>query len=219
MKSYLVKTPKFVQRLYPERIWAFPNKNNTVFLTFDDGPIPEITPWVIDTLKSYRAKATFFCIGDNATNHPNIFKQLLEEGHAIGNHTFNHLNGWNTNNSKYIKNCEKFESILNQVQNDNSSINKLFRPPYGKLSSNQSKTLQKKGYKIIMWDVLSADFDVSISKEKCLENVLDNLQPGSIVVFHDSLKSVEKLKYVLPKVLDFIASKKWKCAKINLNYH
>ena len=225
MKPYLVKTPKFVQRIFPERVWAFPNNNNSVYLTFDDGPIPEVTPWVLSLLKEYKAKATFFCIGNNISKHPTIFKQILAEGHSIGNHTFNHLNGWKTNTEEYIDNCVAFEEILNtpEVLGQDDKFNSefriqnselLFRPPFGKMTSKQVEILQKKGYKIIMWDVLSADFDKSISKEKCLENVINNIQPGSIVVFHDSLKSEEKLKYVLPKVMDYIVAEKWKCARI-----
>ena len=211
MKPYLVKTPKFVQRIFPERIWALPNNNNSVFLTFDDGPIPEVTPWVLETLKQYDAKASFFCIGDNVHKHPKVFNQLIEEGHSIGNHTFNHLNGWKTKNDHYINNC-------NLLKDSIKSFNgvKLFRPPFGKLTFKQSKNLQKEGYRIIMWEVLSADFDKNISKEKCLENVLKNIKVGSIVVFHDSLKSNKKLRYVLPKVLEHIKSNKWNCARINL---
>tara|TARA_R110000787_G_scaffold43892_2_gene107455 strand:+ start:23255 stop:23926 length:672 start_codon:yes stop_codon:yes gene_type:complete len=223
MKPYLVKTPKFVHRLFPKRVWAFPNSKNSVYLTFDDGPIPEVTPWVIEILKQHKAKATFFCIGDNVNKHPNVFQQLIEEGHSIGNHTFHHLNGWKTKTEDYINNCEKYEDSLNLIQNDKSSITShhspitnLFRPPFGKLTSKQSKLLQKKGYQIIMWDVLSADFDTKISKEKCLENVLKNIQVGSIVVFHDSLKSNEKLRYVLPKVLDYLKSNTLNCESIKL---
>lgn len=210
MKSYLVKTPKFVQRLFPKRIWAFPNINNSVFLTFDDGPIPEVTPWVLATLKKYNAKATFFCIGDNVNKHSAIFQQVIEEGHSIGNHTYHHLNGWKTNIEDYISNC-----ILLREHNPSFKKSKLFRPPFGKLTLKQSKLLQENGFQVIMWDVLSADFDTKISKEECLNNVLKNIQAGSIVVFHDSLKCNEKLQYVLPKVLKYINSQKWKCARIN----
>ncbi len=206
MKPYLVKTPKFVQRLFPKRTWVFPYNENKVYLTFDDGPIPQVTPWVLNLLKENNSKATFFCIGDNINKYPDVFKRLISEGHSIGNHTYHHLNGWKTKTETYIQNIIKSEIQLNSEL--------LFRPPFGKLSSRQSKILQKKGFKIIMWDVLSADFDTKITKEKCLENVLKNIQPGSIVVFHDSLKSEEKLRYVLPKVLDFIRGQKWKCARI-----
>lgn len=219
----MVRTPKFVHRLFPKRIWAFPNSKNSVYLTFDDGPIPEVTTWVIEILKQYKAKATFFCIGDNVNKHPNVFQQIIEDGHSIGNHTYHHLNGWNTKTKYYINNCEKCEDSLNRVQDNKSpiktqesEINNLFRPPFGKLTLKQSKNLQKKGFHIIMWDVLSADFDTEISNEKYLENVLKNIQPGSIVVFHDSLKSNEKLRYVLPKVLDYLKVNHLACEAIKL---
>ena len=227
MKPYLVKTPQFVQRIFPERVWAFSNSNNNIYLTFDDGPIPEVTPWVLSLLKEYGAKATFFCIGDNISKHPTVFRQLISEGQSIGNHTFNHLNGWKTSTEEYIKNCGEFHEILRSFLPLNDKTNStlhsefkiqnselLFRPPFGKITSKQADILQKKGYKIIMWNVLSADFDASISKKECLENVINNIQPGSVIVFHDSLKAEEKLRFVLPKVLEYIASKKWKCARI-----
>lgn len=216
MKTYLVKTPKFVHRLFPKRVWAFPNSKNSVYLTFDDGPIPIVTPWVIKVLKQYKSKATFFCIGHNVTKHENIFQQIIEEGHSIGNHTYHHLNGWSTKTKDYINNCEKCEDNLNRVKDYKSKSNPLFRPPFGKLTLKQSKTLQERGFHIIMWDVLSADFDAKISNKKCLENVLKNIQPGSIVVFHDSLKSYDKLRYVLPKVLDFLKINNINCESIKL---
>ena len=216
MKPYLVKTPKFVRRLFPKRVWAFPNSKNSVYLTFDDGPIPLVTPWVIEVLKQYKAKATFFCVGDNVIKHANVFQQIIEEGHSIGNHTYHHLNGWSTKTKDYINNCKKCEDSLNRVQDYKSSSNPLFRPPFGKLTLKQSKTLQEKGFHIIMWDVLSADFDTKISNKKCLENVLKNIKPGSIVVFHDSLKSYDKLRYVLPKVLDFLKINNINCESITL---
>ncbi|MFT4698183.1 MAG: peptidoglycan/xylan/chitin deacetylase (PgdA/CDA1 family) [Flavobacteriaceae bacterium] len=217
MKPYLVKSPTVLKWLFPKRIWSLPNNLNSVYITFDDGPIPEVTPWVLDTLSRFKAKATFFCIGDNVQKHPLIYNRLLKEGHATGNHTFNHLNGWKTSTEDYSINCEKFEEILNLVQDDKSSINTLFRPPYGKITSKQASILQKKGYSICMWDVLSADFDASISEEKCLQNVLKNIEPGSIIVFHDSLKAEKRLKYVLPKVLDYIYTNGLNSNKISLN--
>jgi peptidoglycan/xylan/chitin deacetylase (PgdA/CDA1 family) len=217
VKPYLVKSPTVLKWLFPKRIWSLPNNLNSVYITFDDGPIPEVTPWVLDTLSRFKAKATFFCIGDNVQKHPLIYNRLLKEGHATGNHTFNHLNGWKTSTEDYSINCEKFEEILNLVQDDKSSINTLFRPPYGKITSKQASILQKKGYSICMWDVLSADFDASISEEKCLQNVLKNIEPGSIIVFHDSLKAEKRLKYVLPKVLDYIYTNGLNCNKISLN--
>ncbi len=209
--------PKFIQRLYPERIWAFSRKSNAIYLTFDDGPIPEVTPWVLDELKKHHAKATFFCIGENVQKYPEIFQRIISEGHAVGNHTFNHLNGWKTETSEYVENVEKAGRQMTEdgcqmignskIKNQQSLINNqqsLFRPPYGKITSKQAKILQKKGFKIVMWDVLSYDYDASLSKEECLQNVLKNIKPGSVVVFHDSLKAEKNLRYVLPKVLEKI---------------
>lgn len=187
--------PRFIQRLYPERIWAFPHKRDSVYLTFDDGPIPEVTPWVLDELKKHNAKATFFCIGENVKKHPEIFERILSEGHSVGNHTFNHLKGSKTQTSKYIENTLLAEKLIHS---------KLFRPPYGKITSKQAKILQIKGFKIVMWDVISYDYDSTVSEEKCLQNVLKNIKPGSIVVFHDSLKAEKNLRFLLPKVLEII---------------
>jgi peptidoglycan/xylan/chitin deacetylase (PgdA/CDA1 family) len=195
------------------------NRGSKVYLTFDDGPIPEITPWVLDMLKKNHAKATFFCIGENVKKYPSIFKRIIVEGHTIGNHTYSHLNGWNTKTDDYIKNCERFDEILDKCYKDISpdimmgSV-KLFRPPYGKLTSKQSKYLYKRGYTICMWDLLSGDFSQKISPEKCLHNVIKHISPGNIIVFHDSLKAEKNLRFVLPNVLDLIAKKKWKCARI-----
>ncbi len=208
MKSYLVKTPRLVQRIFPKRVWALPNNKNTVYLTFDDGPIPEITPWVLDELKKYNFKGTFFCIGDNVRKHHAIFQRIISEGHTIGNHTFHHLNGWNSNTKKYAENVLLAETEVEKSLK-NSTRTSLFRPPYGKLTSTQSKILRRKGFKIIMWDVLSADFDTSISNERCLQNVLKNMEVGSIIVFHDSLKAAKKLRYVLPKVLKIVSENNW----------
>ncbi len=212
--------PRFIQRLYPERIWAFSRSSNSVYLTFDDGPIPEITPWVLDELKKYNAKATFFCIGENVQKHPEIFRRIIAEGHSVGNHTFNHLNGWKTKTAEYIENVEKAErQIINNSktksrQSKISNQKSLFRPPYGKITSEQSKLLQKKGFKIVMWDIISYDYDAKISEEKCLKNVLKNVKSGSVVVFHDSLKAEKNLRYVLPKVLGYFSKKSYTTSEI-----
>ena len=200
--------PRIIQLLYPGRIWAFSKKEKAVYLTFDDGPIPEITPWVLDALKKHGAKATFFCIGENVQKHAEIFRRILDEGHSVGNHTFSHLNGWQTDISKYIDNTLFAKKLI---------PSKLFRPPYGKITSSQARILQKKGYKIVMWTLISYDYDANISAEKCLQNVLGNIRPGSIVVFHDSLKAEKNLRYVLPRVLEFIEEKGWKSKSISLN--
>lgn len=206
MKLYFTKTPRIFARIFSNYTWRFTEDKKEIYLTFDDGPTPEITNFVLSELQKYNAKATFFCIGKNIQKHPEIFKRLLTEGHAIGNHTQNHLNGWKHNKNKYINNILQVEETLKTCNFQTLKLN-LFRPPYGKIKSSQAKELIKKGYKIIMWSVLSADFDTSISKEQCLQNVLKNTKNGSIIVFHDSLKASEKLTYVLPKVLEEFSKK------------
>lgn len=183
--------------LYAKLLW---NKNRTekaIYLTFDDGPIPEITPWVLSQLKIYNAKATFFCIGDNVSKHPEVFQQILDNGHTVGNHTNNHLNGWKNKTAKYIENVSLADTKINS---------KLFRPPYGKITRKQINLLDK-NYTIIMWDVLSYDFDASISGKKCADIVLKKAKNGSIIVFHDSLKAEKNLKIALPIVLHTLSDK------------
>jgi len=201
MKLYWVKTGRFIKKLFSRYVWDVPGNQKTVYLTFDDGPVPEATPWVLNLLKEHNIKATFFCIGDNIQKHPDTFKQIIDDGHAIGNHTFNHLNGWSTDYKKYIENFEKCEvSILNSI----TPQVKLFRPPYGKIKRRQALQLRKRGYKIIMWDVLSADFDQTISPQDCLNNVIHNVTNGSIIIFHDSIKASANLRYALPKAIKYL---------------
>ena len=189
---YLVKTPGIIQTLFAGLVWRIA-KSKKVYLTFDDGPVPEATPWILDLLKSKNIKATFFCVGENVKKHPEIFQRIIDEGHTVGNHTYNHLNAWKTGNEEYSQNVEKASEVIDS---------RLFRPPYGKLSIGQSKSLRSK-YEIIMWDVLSGDFDTSISAQECFTNVKNNAQEGSIIVFHDSLKAIDKLKIVLPQVISY----------------
>lgn len=210
MIFYWVKTSIFIKKIFFRHIWSIPNKEKAVYLTFDDGPTPEITEWVLAELKKHEAKATFFCIGNNIEKHPSIVSKILQEGHAIGNHTFNHLNGWKTDKTAYVQNALQCEKAIEAF----TYKSKLFRPPYGKIKPSQAKALRDKGYQVIMWDVLSADFDQKISPEQCLENVLRNVASGSIIVFHDSVKAYENLKYVLPKTLSFLAQNKYKSLKI-----
>ena len=180
-----------------------------VYLTFDDGPIPVITPWVLEQLKIYNAKATFFCIGDNIRKHPDVFKQIINQKHRIGNHTFNHLKGWKYNTKTYLENILLAQELIpNQGK-------KLFRPPYGKITLEQSKRLRNLNYTIIMWDVLSADFDKSLTAEDCIKNVLKKVTNGSIVVFHDSQKSFPRLKETLPKVLNELQKRGYIFKKIS----
>ena len=199
-----VKTNKVIKKIFNNLVWDIPNSENKIYLTFDDGPIPSVTEWVLDVLKSENIKATFFCIGDNIKKYPEIYKRILTEGHQIGNHTFNHLNGWKTKTNYYIENfklCETEHSKLNPQHSF------LFRPPYGKIKPSQSKEIRQLGYKIIMWDVLSYDFDQNISEEECLNNVISNTSQGSIIVFHDSLKAEKNLKYALPKAIQILKNK------------
>lgn len=193
---YLIKTPGFIQSLFPNFIWKIPTNDKVVYITFDDGPIPEVTPWVLEQMNNFNAKATFFCVGDNIEKHPEVLELVKNDGHDLGNHTFNHLNGWATENLPYFHNVRKCANLVKS---------EFFRPPYGKIRPSQVQFLQRH-YKIIMWDVLSADFDNEISKQQCLNNVLENVKPGSIVVFHDSLKAWKNLKYVLPNILDILTA-------------
>lgn len=192
---YLVKTPQFIQNLFPNYTWKVPTEEKEVYLTFDDGPIPEVTPWVLEQLANYNAKATFFCVGENVQKHPSVFEAVKAAGHTVGNHTYNHLDGWTTDNIPYFHNTRHSARIIGS---------ELFRPPYGKLKPKQAQFLQRH-YRIVMWDILSGDFDPNISNEQCLQNVIRNVAPGSIVVFHDSLKAKEKLEYVLPRVLQHLS--------------
>lgn len=205
MKAYWVKTHRIIKKLFSNYIWDIPNHENKIYLTFDDGPTLEITQWVLNQLDQYNAKATFFCIGKNIVAYPRIFDQVIEKGHGIGNHTHNHLNGWKTTTDEYLENIETCEATIS-ILNSKISIlkSKIFRPPYGKIKAAQAKKLRQQGYKIIMWDVLSADFDQSISKEECLNNVLSSTKSGSVIVFHDSLKAFKNLEYTLPKVLQYL---------------
>ncbi len=213
MKAYFPRTPRFIMRIFSEYTWHFPSTKKEIFLTFDDGPTPEITEFVLSELKKYNAKATFFCIGKNVQNHPEIFRKILSDDHSVGNHTQNHFNGWKTQKKEYVENVLEVETTLQLCNFTTLKLN-LFRPPYGKIKKKQAKEIQKKGYKIIMWDVLSADFDTKTSKEECVKNVLENTKNGSIIVFHDSVKAAERIKYALPKVLKEFSKKAYKFSKI-----
>jgi peptidoglycan-N-acetylglucosamine deacetylase len=196
MHKYFIKTPWIAKKLFSSYVWSLPATDNSVYLTFDDGPHPTITPWVLDLLRHYNAKATFFCIGNNVEKYPDVYQKILDEGHAVGNHTYHHLNGWKTDDKNYADNVSKAAQFIQS---------NLFRPPYGRIKNNQAKkiseALKVNNEKIIMWDVLSADFDSSFSQEQCLANVLQNVRAGSIVVFHDSEKAFKNLEYALPRTL------------------
>jgi len=209
MHKYLIKTPWLLRALFPNYVWHIPSKEKVVYLTFDDGPHLQVTPWVLDQLKRYDALATFFFIGDNVQNHPELYKKILAEGHATGNHTQHHLNGWKTSTDDYLNDVKQAAQLIDS---------NLFRPPYGRIKMKQargiSKAIQSSKPKIIMWDVLSADFDTAISKEECLSNVMDHVRPGSVIVFHDSEKAFPHLQFVLPIVLESLKKEGYEFRKI-----
>ncbi|MGB3798873.1 MAG: polysaccharide deacetylase family protein [Lewinella sp.] len=192
---YLIKTPRVIQKLFPNFHWRVDagKEDPTIYLTFDDGPIPHLTPWVLEQLDRFDAKATFFCVGNNARRYADVMRQVVNAGHTIGNHTTHHLDGWKTDNVPY------FHDIRHAAKQLKTS---LFRPPYGRLKPSQAQFLQRH-YDIVMWDVLSGDFDPELTPDDCFENVVENARPGSIVVLHDSLKAEEKLRNILPRLLQY----------------
>lgn len=200
MTSYWVRPPHWLKSFFPrDMLWDMPPGENTVYLTFDDGPHPEITPWVLQQLERHNAEATFFCVGNNVARYPHTYQQILLAGHATGNHTYNHLNGWHTNADHYISNTYQAARHIHS---------RLFRPPYGRLKLSQYRKLKKKDpdWKVCMWDILSGDFDKNITATQCLNNVLQHIRPGSIIVFHDSEKAFPHLKDVLPRVLEYCSA-------------
>lgn len=196
---YFTKTPYIIKKLLPSILWKS-RVSRTIHLTFDDGPTPEVTEYVLDTLHRHGAKASFFCLGSQAQAHPEIIDRIRKEGHRIGHHTYDHLDGWKTDVDTYLDNVDKAEDILKS---------KLFRPPFGRITPEQYRRLKKK-YKIIMWDVMAGDFDQSRSPDTCYEKIIDNIEDGSIVVLHDNEKSFATLQIVLPRLLDHLTENEWK---------
>lgn len=192
--GYFFRNPFFLPWLYPGLTWRLPADEKKLYLTFDDGPVPGPTEFVLDELARIGAKATFFCIGDNVRKHPAVYARVLAEGHAVGNHTFNHLSGWKTHDTEYIQNIHLCDEALKP------HVGNLFRPPYGRITRRQIASLSK--YRIVMWDVLTNDYAQSLSPEACLRGSLAASRNGSIVVFHDSLKAEKNLRFVLPRYLD-----------------
>lgn len=195
----LHRIPLWFQRLFPDYIWQIPGQEKVIYLTFDDGPIPGITEWVIEMLKQYNIKATFFVVGENVNKHPHIFNKIIENGHVIGNHTFHHVRGWGTPTKLYI---EEVELCDKAIVNNGGQKPVYFRPPHGRIKSGQTKILLDT-YKLLMWNVLTVDYDRSLHEEKCLNNSIKATKPGSIVVFHDSIKAEKNLKYVLPRYIEY----------------
>jgi len=205
---YFIKSPKWLQLLHPNRIWEMDVNKKEIYLTFDDGPHATVTNFVLNELKKYNAEATFFCIGNMVVKHPEVYRRIIDEGHAVGNHSFNHLNGFKTKDKIYV------DDVLEASKYIDSN---LFRPPYGRIKSFQAKVLTQlqKPYKIIMWTVLSGDFDNTISPQRCLENVIFKISNGAIVVFHDSEKAAERMMYALPKVLKSLSDKGYTFKKLS----
>jgi peptidoglycan-N-acetylglucosamine deacetylase len=191
---YLVRTPGLLKPLFKDLLWDLRGPDRAVYVTFDDGPIPEVTPWVLDQLAARGAKATFFCIGRNAEANPELLARIRQEGHSVGNHTWDHPDGWKTPGTAYLRNVLRCQQIVRS---------RLFRPPYGKITREQAAALSRR-FKVVMWEVLSADFDLSLDAAECIRNVTLNTQAGSIVVFHDSLKAWDRLRGALPTVLDHL---------------
>lgn len=202
---YAVKTPKLLTYLFSSFIWKIPNDNKTVYLTFDDGPTEKVTRKILEVLKNEKVKASFFCVGKNVEKYPDLFACIKAEGHAVGNHTNTHLNGWKTNKKQYLEDVEEADKLIKS---------NLFRPPYGKLNWRSKKDLQRK-YKIVMWDVAGGDFDPYLSIKDVVKNIINNVNPGSIVVLHDNQKFMIKTVEALPIIIKELKAKKYRFGLIN----
>ncbi len=190
------KPPKFLRTLLPELVWDIPAGEDEVFLTFDDGPTPGVTEWILDELARHDAKATFFCVGRNVEAHPELFERIVAEGHRVGNHTYSHIKGWGTPVEKYVADVDRATSIIGPG---------LFRPPYGRIAPVQARALGSR-YPIVMWNIISRDYSIRISPRACLANVVRHVRPGDIVVFHDSRKAFRNLQFALPRTLEFLGA-------------
>lgn len=200
----LVRPPQLLRSFYKDSLWRMSKTEQSIYLTFDDGPIPELTPWVLDILKEYGVKATFFCVGDNIVKNPAIFERILQDGHQVGNHTFNHMKGWKVTKAIYLENVAKCQSL---------SKTNLFRPPYGRIKQNQYKLLAK-DYKVVFWDVLTYDYDKFTTAKKCLDNSIKYTRNGSIIVFHDNIKAQKNLKFALPQYIEHFLKLNYKFATL-----
>lgn len=197
--------PKILQKIFPSLVWKCLTNEKKVWLTFDDGPNPKVTNYILNVLKKNNIKATFFCVGNKIEQYPDIINKIKQEGHTIGNHSYSHINGFKTSTKKYINDISKCQELIPNT--------KIFRPPFGKITPIQISKL-KQDFKIIMWDVMAYDFRDSLTKEECLLNVTDNVESGSIIVLHDNLKSFEKIKYLLPKIIDKLKDRKFNFSEI-----
>lgn len=199
-----IRLPRVLTGFFPGAIWRLPDNGKRVVLTFDDGPIPEVTPWVLDLLRQEQIKACFFCVGENVKRYPHIYQQILDEGHQVGNHTFNHLQGLKTPSRDYFRNIEK---AAGYIQSD------LFRPPHGLMRWTQFNEISK-NYQVVMWDILSGDYKPELSPENLIQNVLDFVRPGSIITFHDSIKSKKNLMVALPEIISKLKEQEYQFTKL-----
>lgn len=200
----LVRPPQLLRSFYKGSLWRMDKAQPVIYLTFDDGPITELTPWVLDVLKQYQVKATFFCVGENVSKNPDIFERIKSEGHQVGNHTYNHVKGWKVSKSQYLENIEKCQNLTKT---------NLFRPPYGRIKKSQFKTLLN-NYQVVFWDVLSYDYDSLMTPKKCLDNSISYTRNGSIIVFHDNVKAQKNLKFALPHYIEHFLKLNYKFATL-----
>ncbi len=191
------KPPKFFMRLIPEPVWDIPAAEDEVYLTFDDGPTPGVTEWILDELARWEAKATFFCLGSNVEAHPELYRRIVEEGHRVGNHTFGHLKGWLCGVEEYVDDVDRAAEFIG---------GSLFRPPYGRISPVQARALAPR-YRIVMWNIISRDYNRRLSPRTCLNNVIKHVKAGDIVVFHDSVKASRNMRYALRGTLEYLHSR------------
>ena len=207
---FFVTTPWWLRKFFPGCTWDIKTKEKEIYISFDDGPHPVITPFVLAVLKKYNAKATFFCIGDNVKKFPEIYQQVIDEGHTIGNHTMHHINGWKTEDGKYLDDITQAREYI---------ASNLFRPPYGRVKKSQLYKLQTAGHKIqtVMWSVLAGDWIATLRPEKCFQQVKNAVYPGCIIVFHDSEKANERMSYALPRLLDHFSARGYSFKKIEVN--
>ncbi len=205
---YLVKTPWWLKKLFPGCLWDIQAKDKTLYLSFDDGPHPVITPYVLQLLKQYNAKATFFCIGENVQKYPEVYQQIINDGHATGNHTHNHINGWKTNDRDYVQNIYAAGKLISSS---------LFRPPYGRIKRSQIRLLKQEQpeMKIVMWNILAGDWVTELEPEKCFKRIKEKICNGDIIVFHDTDKAFPRLEYAFPKILSHFAEAGYHFEKID----
>ncbi|MBE6310488.1 MAG: polysaccharide deacetylase family protein [Bacteroidales bacterium] len=201
---FIEQPPLFYRVLFPECVWRLHRKRKCVYLTFDDGPIPEITPWVLDTLDHYGVKATFFCVGDNVRKYPELFEEIKRRGHNVGNHTMNHLQGIKVTSRRYLRNVLEAHRYIKSP---------LFRPPHGLLRWAQASVLREH-FTIVMYDLVTRDYSNKLTGEQVLKNVKRYTRKGSIIVFHDSLKAEKNMKYALPRAIEWLQSKGYSFERI-----